>query len=89
MTIQLRPDDEKLIRERLQSGVFASVEEVIHDALAAQAAEAKWLARNRDAINDKIARGIAQLNRGEGVAGDAVRERLRQRKSIWRGDPKS
>ncbi len=33
MTIQLTPEDEKLIQERLRSGVFQSVAEVIHHAL--------------------------------------------------------
>ena len=39
MTIQLTPDDEKLIQERLRSGAFHSVEEVIHHALQMQEAE--------------------------------------------------
>ncbi len=33
MTIQLAPEDEKLIQERLRSGAFHSVAEVIHHAL--------------------------------------------------------
>ncbi len=86
MTIQLTPEDERLIRKRLQSGVFRSVEEVIHDALASQATETQWLAENQQAINDKIARGIAQFDRGEGVSGEEARVRLQQRKANWLGD---
>jgi Arc/MetJ-type ribon-helix-helix transcriptional regulator len=52
----LTPEDEKLIEKRLQSGVFRSVGEVIHDALASQDAEAEWLVKNRKAIDEKIAR---------------------------------
>ena len=33
MTIQLTPEDEMLIQERLRSGAFHSVAEVIHHAL--------------------------------------------------------
>ena len=33
MTIVLKPEDEKLIEEKLRSGGFGSVEEVIHRAL--------------------------------------------------------
>ena len=33
MTIQLTPEDEELIQERLRSGAFHSVAEVIHHAL--------------------------------------------------------
>ena len=38
MTIQLTPEDEKRVEERLRSGVFHSVEEVIHHALQVQEA---------------------------------------------------
>lgn len=88
MTIQLTPDDEKLIQKRLQSGAFRSVGEVIHDALASQDAEADWLAENKEAINEKIARGVAQLDSGEAVTGDAARARLKRRKADWLGDRK-
>jgi hypothetical protein len=33
MTIELKPEDEKLIEEKLRSGAFRSAEEVIHRAL--------------------------------------------------------
>ena len=33
MTINITPDDEKLIQEKLRTGAFRSVEEVIHRAL--------------------------------------------------------
>lgn len=86
MTIQLTPEDEELIKKRLESGAFRSVGEVIHDALAAQDAEAGWLAENHEAINDKIANGIAQLDRGEAVPGEAARARLERRKVGWLSD---
>jgi antitoxin ParD1/3/4 len=86
MTVQIKPEDEKLIEKRLQSGVFRSVEEVIHDALASQDAETEWLVENQGAISDKIARGIAQLDRGEGVSGEVARARLQQRKADWLRD---
>jgi Arc/MetJ-type ribon-helix-helix transcriptional regulator len=37
MTIELKPEDEALIRERLQTGDGASIEEVVHRALVAWA----------------------------------------------------
>jgi Arc/MetJ-type ribon-helix-helix transcriptional regulator len=33
MTIRITPEDEELIREKLRTGVFRSVEELIHRAL--------------------------------------------------------
>ncbi|MBS1827320.1 MAG: hypothetical protein JST93_18530 [Acidobacteria bacterium] len=35
MIIELKPEDEKLVQEKLRSGAFRSVEEVIHRALVA------------------------------------------------------
>ncbi len=35
MTIALKPEDEKLVEEKLRSGAFGSVEELIHRALVA------------------------------------------------------
>jgi Arc/MetJ-type ribon-helix-helix transcriptional regulator len=83
MTIQLTAEDEKLIQKRLQSGAFGSVEEVIHDALASQDAEENWLSENRGEINQKIERGLAQLDRDEGVSGEVARAQLQQRKADW------
>ena len=42
-------------------GYFRSIEEVIHEALAAQDSEAEALIDQRESIDAKIARGIAQL----------------------------
>jgi Arc/MetJ-type ribon-helix-helix transcriptional regulator len=43
MTIDLEPEDEKLIRKRLQTGVFGSPREVIHRALESLDAKESWL----------------------------------------------
>ncbi len=39
MTVQIKPEDEKLIAEKLRSGAFQSVEELIHRALVALPAQ--------------------------------------------------
>jgi hypothetical protein len=45
--------------------------------------EDEWLAQHKDTINEKIERGIAQLDRGEGISGNQLRERLEKRKTSW------
>ena len=72
----------------MKAGLFKSAEEVIHDTLAAQDAEAEWLIDNSVAINEKIARGIAQLDRAEGVSGDVAHARLQARKADWQAGHK-
>ena len=86
MAIALTAGDKKLIQKRMKTGLFKSVEAVIHDA--AQDAEAEWLIDNKVAINEKIARGVAQLDRGEGVSGDVAHARLQRRKEDWQAGHK-
>jgi len=77
MAIEIkRPEIEELIQQRLRSGAFESVEDVLFDALEMQSERELWLEENKEAINAKIDRGLAQLDRGEGIPGDQLRARL-------------
>lgn len=87
MIIQInRPEIEALIQQRLHSGVFESVEDVLFDALEIQGEREAWLQENKEAINTKIERGLAQLKRGEAISGDKLRERLEADKAAWLAD---
>jgi antitoxin ParD1/3/4 len=87
MTIEInRPEIEALIQQRLHSGAFESVEDVLFDALEMQGEREAWLRENKEAINAKIERGLAQLDRGEGVPGDELRSRLEADKAAWLAD---
>jgi antitoxin ParD1/3/4 len=87
MTIQInRPEIEALIQQRLHSGAFESVEDVLFDALEIQRERESWLLENKEAINSKIERGLAQLDRGEGIPGDDLRKRLEADTAAWLAD---
>jgi antitoxin ParD1/3/4 len=87
MSIQInRPEIEALIRQRLQSGAFESVEDVLFDALEMQSEREAWLQENKEGINAKIERGLAQLDRGGGIPGDQLRGRLSADKTAWLKD---
>jgi antitoxin ParD1/3/4 len=87
MAIEIkRPEIEALIQQRLHSGAFESVEDVLFDALEMQSEREVWLQENKEAINAKIGRGLAQLDRGEGIAGDKLRTRLEADKAAWLAD---
>jgi hypothetical protein len=76
MTIEIkRPEIEALIQQRRHSGAFESVEDVLFDALEIQREREAWLQENKDAISAMIDRGLAQLERGEGIPGDELRAR--------------
>jgi len=77
MTIEIkRPEIEALIQQRLRSGAFESVEDVLSDALGIHGKREVWLQEYKDAINTKIERGLSPLDRGEGIPGDQLRARL-------------
>lgn len=87
MTIEINcPEIEALIQQRLHSGAFESVEDLLFDALEIQGERETWLQENKEAINAKIEHGLAQLDRGEGIRGDELRKRLETDKAAWLSD---
>jgi hypothetical protein len=81
-----RPELEALIQQRLHSGAFETVEDVLFDALEIQREREAWLQENKTAIGAKIQRGLTQLDRGEGIAGAELRERLAADRAAWLKD---
>jgi len=45
--------------------------------------EEDLLWESKDAIHEEIGRGLAQLDRGEGISGDESRARLQEKKANW------
>jgi len=64
------------LKARLQKQVEAtgsgSVEEALLRLLETQEEQDRWLVENRGAINEKIGRGLDQLDRGEGIPEDQL-----------------
>ncbi len=86
MTIEIkRPEIEALIQQRPHSGGFESVEDVLFDALEMKREREAWIQENKEAISAKIERGLAQLDRGEGIRGNELGARLAADKSAWLG----
>ena len=76
MIISLSDETLKLLEEKLRSGGYGSVDEVVHAALAAlnEAAEASL---DEDASN-AIDRAENQIDKGEVFSWKQVRERVRE-----------
>ncbi len=70
MNITLRPEQEALIKSKLQSGQYQSVDDVIQAALdlldEQDKAYEQWVIETRA----KVEEGIASLERGEGIDGE-------------------
>ena len=60
------------IQKQLKATGSASVEEVLLRLLKTQEEQDRWLQENKEAIDAKIRRGIAQLDRGEGIPEERV-----------------
>jgi hypothetical protein len=67
---------EARIQKQLQTTGSSSVEEVLLRLLDTKEEQDRWLLENRDEINTKIRRGIAQLDRGEGIPEDQLDDYL-------------
>jgi len=65
------------IQKQLEATGSGSVEEVLLRLLETQEAQDRWLQENKEAINAKIRRGVAQLDRGEGIAEERVKAHLK------------
>jgi antitoxin ParD1/3/4 len=72
MSISLKPEHEQFIQSQVASGKFANREEVIDTAFRLleklQGEYEQWIRETRE----KIDIGIAELDRGEGLDGEAV-----------------
>jgi len=83
MTITLRPENEELIAQALQTGAYQSPNEVIERALRMLHSEEEWLADHKTEIAEKIERAFAQFDRGEFFSAEESRADMERRKAAW------
>ncbi len=84
MQVNLPPDLESLVKKRLSSGGYDSVEEVFRRALEAQDAEESWTDEERRALTAHIEEGFLQAERGELIEGAQARREIQAMKDNWR-----
>lgn len=84
MTIDLKPEQQRVIDLAVRSGAYQSPGEVLDQAFAIireQLDLEAWMLEERDAIAAHIKTGFAQSERGELIDGEAAVEMLRQRRA--------
>ena len=81
MILQLSPEQETRVAEALRSGHYDSPDQVIDRALDVLHEQDEWLTANCGAIDAKILRGIAELDRGEGIPEDELDAHLQRLKA--------
>lgn len=79
MDISLTPYFEKVVKQKLDSGLYNSVSEVIHEALQLLDERDYLQTRRLEALRNDIAAGIEQADKGDLIDGQTVFEELRQK----------
>jgi len=89
MTITLRPEQERLIAEAIQTGAYENADEVIHRALQMLHSEDEWLHSHAKEISAKIERAFQQFEDGEFFSATESRDDMERRKAAWHREHQS
>jgi Arc/MetJ-type ribon-helix-helix transcriptional regulator len=84
MTIELRPEHQRMIDMAIESGAFRDPDEVLDQAfemIREQLQREDWLVEQREAVAARIATGFAQAERGELMDGEEAIKMVRQRRA--------
>jgi antitoxin ParD1/3/4 len=76
MRISLNSDLERLVRDKVDSGLYASESDVIGEALHLMDERDRWQDWRKNDIREKIAAGAASLRAGRGADGEDVFSRI-------------
>lgn len=88
MTITLRPEQEKVIAQAIESGAYQNPDEVIARALEVLRGEEEWLEGQKAEVAAKIERAFGQFERGEFFTAEQSRAEMEKRKTTWLNDQK-
>jgi antitoxin ParD1/3/4 len=84
MTITLTPELERMIKERVQSGMYASESDVLREALRVLEEQEELERLKFEALKRDIEEGIESLENGEGIPAEQVFAELRERNEALR-----
>jgi antitoxin ParD1/3/4 len=78
MNVTLAPELEQIIRQKMASGLYASANDVIREALRLLEEQDGWLFLRLEELRKEINLGLTHLKNGEGTPGEQVFEEIRQ-----------
>jgi antitoxin ParD1/3/4 len=82
MSLSLRPETERLVEERVESGEYESADEVVRNAMRALSQEDQQYAGRLEALRGEIQKGIDDLDNGRRVPLDEAFARLKSRRGM-------
>ena len=84
MNVSLTPELERLIQEKVESGLYNNQSEVVREALRLLVEQDRLREMHTKRLQASLAKGLAQADRGDTLDGEAVvaemRELLRERR---------
>jgi antitoxin ParD1/3/4 len=84
MNVSLTPELEKLVTRKVESGLYQSASEVIREGLRLLDDQDRIRELHLGEVRKKIQTGLDQLDRGEGMTGDQVYAKMKQRSAEFR-----
>jgi hypothetical protein len=81
-----RPEHEKAIAQAIQSRAYQNADQVIERALEVLCSEHDWLMTTKTPSTRKLERAMAEVDRGEGISGQSLRDRIEKRNAAWLAD---
>ena len=83
MNVNLTPELEEFIEKEVQAGLYPSASEVIRAGLRLlkdeKAPKPRFMVSSTEELEEKLLAGLRQLDRGQGIPGEAVARELRER----------
>jgi len=79
MNVSLTPELEKLVNDKVESGMYHTASEVIRESLRLLQERDEQRQSRLEELRAEIQVGLDQLKRGEGIPAEEVFERLHQK----------
>ena len=79
MNVSLTPELERLVTEKVESGMYTSASEVVREGLRLLQERDELRRARLEELRREIARGVEQADRGELIDGEEVFRELRER----------
>jgi antitoxin ParD1/3/4 len=84
MNVSLTPELEKLVTQKVQSGLYQSASEVIREGLRLLDDQDRIREVHLNEVRKKIETSLDQLDRGKGMPGDQAYAQRKQRSAEFR-----
>jgi len=83
MNVSLTPELERLVEEKVKSGRYQSASEVIREGLRLIEDQDRLRELRLQEVRKKIQAGLDQLDRGEGIPGEEVYARMKEKSAAF------